>query len=121
MDDLRLKVLERYSSVHAFCRSHPELKRATVYLVLSGRYPGRVDVQAQKIREAITPPTAQDVSPVIRTGVTEDRLSGKLQTIRCSHCRKIKKDCLLCRDQTTKEAKELFLALFSGEEEKSDE
>lgn len=38
--ELKDAVLARYRSVYAFCRAHPEMKRATVYLVLSGRYPG---------------------------------------------------------------------------------
>ena len=53
VDGLRAQVLDRYVSVHAFCRAHPELKRATVYLVLSGRYPGKWSDQAARIREAL--------------------------------------------------------------------
>ncbi len=53
-DTLRAQVLERYTSIYAFCRAHPELKRATVYLVLSGRYPGKWSFQAARIRAALT-------------------------------------------------------------------
>lgn len=44
-DRLRERILESHVSIHAFCRAHPELKRATVYMVLSGRYSGKTDVQ----------------------------------------------------------------------------
>ena len=54
VDTLRAQVLERYTSIYAFCRAHPELKRATVYLVLSGRYPGKWSFQAARIRAALT-------------------------------------------------------------------
>ena len=53
VDGLRAEVLARYASVYAFCRAHPELKRATVYLVLSGRYLGKWSFQAARIRAAL--------------------------------------------------------------------
>ena len=52
-ESLRAQVLDRYISVHAFCVAHPELKRSTVYMVLAGRYPGRTEKQAARIRAAL--------------------------------------------------------------------
>lgn len=53
-DRLRERILESHVSIHAFCRAHPELKRATVYMVLSGRYPGKTDVQLARIGAALS-------------------------------------------------------------------
>ena len=54
VSSLRARILASYVSVHAFCRAHPELKRATVYMVLAGTYPGRIDTQVAKIRAALS-------------------------------------------------------------------
>ena len=98
-DTLRAQVLERYTSIYAFCRAHPELKRATVYLVLSGRYPGKWSFQA----EAPAP------------GVTREAVAETLQKIRCKHCRRLdRRECMACRDQTEREGKELFSRLFAA-------
>lgn len=109
---LRDEVLERYASVYAFCRAHPELKRATVYLVLSGRYPGKVEAQVVKIRAALhgTPP-ADCAGP----GVTREGAVEALQEIRCGNCRRLdRRACGECRAQTEREARELYSRLFPG-------
>ena len=104
VDGLRAQVLDRYVSVHAFCRAHPELKRATVYLVLSGRYPGKWSDQAARIREAL-----------VGTREVPER-PETLQEIRCARCRRLdRRDCSACREQTKREGKELFIRLFQGE------
>ncbi len=112
-EGLRAQVLDRYASVHAFCRAHPELKRATVYLVLSGRYPGKWSEQAARIRTALS--GARSPEPCA-PGVTREAMAETLQSIRCAHCRRLdRRDCLACREQTEREAKELFIRLFQGE------
>lgn len=134
VEGLRAQVLDRYASVHAFCRAHPELKRATIYLVLSGRYPGNWGAQAARIRAAlagtketpVTPmPGATEGGPQGRARcdagsyghrqqrVTREAVAETLQTIRCAHCRRLdRRDCVACRDQTEREGKELFVRLF---------
>lgn len=118
VEELRARVLERYVSVHAFCRAHPGLKRATVYLVLSGRYPGRVGGQAAKIRAALAGP-AENKEGLPAPGMmrpTRADVAETLQRIRCAHCRRLdRRDCTACRDQTEREGKELFTRLFQGE------
>ena len=109
--ELKKAILARYQSIHAFCRAHPELKRATVYLVLSGRYPGRWNEQAAKIQAALSEagecPRSQNV--------TSEVIEALLQEIRCSHCRRLyRRNCLSCREQTERESKELFFRLFQG-------
>lgn len=111
VDTLRAQVLERHASVYAFCRAHPELKRATVYLVLSGRYPGKWSFQAARIRAALIGAEKAPETPA--PGVTREILAETLQSIRCAHCRRLdRRECMACRDQTEREGKELFGRLF---------
>lgn len=110
-ESLRALVLDRYVSVYAFCRAHPELKRATVYMVLSGRYPGRWNVHAARIRAALDGTGNSAGTPV--PGVTQGAVTETLQNIRCAHCRRLdRRECRACRDQTDREGKELFNRLF---------
>ncbi|WP_300803226.1 hypothetical protein [uncultured Desulfovibrio sp.] len=121
VDGLRARILERHASVHAFCRAHPELKRATVYLVLSGRYPGNADRQAAKIRAAL----AEEREP--HTGATDGYVPRRvereavvetLREIRCAHCRRLdRRECVACRQQTEREGDELFSRLFDRRSE----
>lgn len=114
LESLRQQILDRYATVYAFCRAHPELKKATVYLVLSGRYPGKVDVQAQKIQAALTGamPVAQGEN---RPALSRAEMAAALQDIRCAHCRRLdRRACMDCRTQTEREARELYTRLFPG-------
>lgn len=121
VDGLQARILERHASVHAFCRAHPELKRATVYLVLSGRYPGNAGRQAAKIRAAL----AEEREP--HTGATDGHgpqyverevVVETLREIRCAHCRRLdRRECVACRQQTEREGDELFSRLFDRRSE----
>ena len=123
VDRLRARILERHASVHAFCRAHPELKRATVYLVLSGNYPGNWIEQAAKIEtaldgaKAVEKRSAEDTS---RSGHHLPQVDGEsvvkaLQTIRCAHCRRLdRRECPTCREQTEREGMELHDMLFAA-------
>lgn len=96
--ELRAAVLARYRSIHAFCKAHAELKRATVYLVLSGKYPGNTARQEAQIREALgdIPPAASPVPP--------ERIAEVLQACKCAHCRRPnRRGCRGCRNQTARE------------------
>lgn len=112
-DELRARILDRYVSVHAFCRAHPELKRATVYMVLSGKYPGKADMQIARIRAALTESASGESAEIRIPRVTGEALAVTLQEIRCAHCRRLdRRECLACREQTEREGKELFSRLF---------
>ncbi len=51
---LREAIVRRYGSVHRFCRRHKDrLNRATVYMLLAGKYPGDIERQARRIMEAM--------------------------------------------------------------------
>ena len=116
VDGLRARILERHASVHAFCRAHPELKRATVYLVLSGRYPGNAGRQAARIRAALAGEREAHAETAGGHGpwrVEREAVVETLQRIRCEHCRRLdRRDCMACRNQTEREGKDLFTRLF---------
>ena len=113
IESLRADILARYVSIHAFCKLHPELTRATVYQVLAGKYPGRVDKKVAVIRAALRGQQAE--APHTRPALTQDETAAALQSIRCGNCRKLdKRGCPDCRHQTDREARELFVRLFPG-------
>lgn len=114
IESLRQQILERYTTVYTFCRAHPELKKATVYLVLSGRYPGKIDVQAQKIKEALigAMPIGQGEN---KPALSREEMVTTLQDIRCAHCRRLdRRACMDCKTHTEREARELYTRLFPG-------
>lgn len=111
IENLKADILKRYASIHAFCKAHPELSRASVYLALSGKYPGNSGNQAARIRAALAKP--QEIPPQALPQVSATTLADTLQEIRCAHCRRLdRRECMACRDQTGREGNELFSRLF---------
>lgn len=111
--DLRALVLERYASIHAFCRCHPELKRSTVYAVVSGHYPGNLPRQAAIIRAAALGDPRPEITAI--PSATQEDVAEALQNIRCNNCRRLdRRNCPECRMQTEREARELYDILFPG-------
>ena len=104
LENLRRAIRERYRSVHAFCRAAPELKRSTVYLLLSGKYPGNTERQAARVQAAL-----DGVEPARRyPALTAQEIYGVLQGAKCAHCRKLdKRGCPECHTQTDREARAL--------------
>lgn len=109
LDELRARIVERYGSLHAFCKAHPELKRSSVYLVMSGRYPGRSENQTVRIEAAL-----EGNIHTARSGLASappmsaEDMADALQEIRCSNCRLLdRRSCLECRTRTRREAEEL--------------
>lgn len=112
---LKAEILERFVSVHAFCKAHPELSRGTVYQTLSGRYAGSFENTAKKIRAALENP---DKKPQIKEDfqIDADVLGEELQAIRCQNCRRLnRRECMACRDQTIREATELHKRVYKRE------
>ncbi len=106
----RDQVLARYATVYAFCSAHPELKRSTVYQVLSGRYCGKLDAQVRQILVALG--TAPKDMPA-RPALSVDQAVEELQAIRCSHCRRLdRRACSSCHTQTDQDAREFYMRLF---------
>lgn len=108
MSALHESVTARYGSIHAFCRTHPELTRSTVYQVLGGRYPGNVARQAALIRAVLE--DADTESP----GLPDtDELTQVILAARCGRCRRPdRRGCRGCRIQAGREAQAVqdFLA-----------
>ncbi len=97
--ELARQVRQRFRSIHAFCRAHPELKRATVYLALSGRYPGDTRRQLRKIETAL-----DGVEP--RRTISAARIAEAVQENKCAHCRRLdRRFCGECRNQTMLDAR----------------
>ncbi|WP_297826406.1 hypothetical protein [uncultured Desulfovibrio sp.] len=110
-ENLKADILKRHASVHAFCKAHPELSRSSVYLALSGKYPGNSDNQAARIRATLAKP--QEIPQQVLPKISATTLTDTLQEIRCAHCRRLdRRECLACRDQTGREGDELFSRLF---------
>ena len=115
LDELRARIVERYGSLHAFCKAHPELKRSSVYLVMSGRYPGRSENQIIRIEAALEGNAcAARAVLATRSGLASAMSSAlmdgadALQEIRCNNCRLLdRRNCLECRTRTRREAEEL--------------
>ncbi len=115
LDELRARIMERHGSLHAFCKAHPELKRSSVYLVMSGRYPGRSENQIIRI-EAALEGNACAARAVLATrsvlasapSMSAEDMADALQEIRCNNCRLLdRRNCLECRTRTRREAEEL--------------
>ena len=103
LDRLRKAILARHRSIYAFCRAMPELSRSTVYLVLSGRYPGNTGRQITRIETFLT-----DKVPEPRRIISAQEAFTVLQEAKCAHCRKLdKRGCPECKTQTAREAQAL--------------
>ena len=110
ISEVKAEILNKYASVHAFCKAHKELSRASVYLVLSGKYPGNAKNQLKRIVAALT---GHEGEQRPQPPVSQETLGETLQAIRCSNCRRLnRRECMSCRDQTAREAMELFERLY---------
>lgn len=85
-----------------------------VYLILSGRYPGKWSFQAVRIRAALTGTEKALETPV--PGVTRGILAETLQSIQYAYCRRLsRREYVAYRDRTERGGKKLFGRLFQGE------
>ncbi len=104
LEELRRKVTVRFGSVHAFAKARPGgLARSTVYQVLSGRYGGDADRQAERIRAALGEP---------RAGIFEI-----LKGVACPRCRKKRRrvrQCEKCFDLWRAQEKAVLDAAVLG-------
>lgn len=110
---LKESILEHHASIHAFCKAHPELSRASVYLLLSGKYPGKWNRQADRIRAALSPAAPGEQQKTPSPPVSMKLMAESLQRVRCGNCRRLnRRECMACRDQTAKEASQLFSTIY---------
>ncbi|WP_338669754.1 hypothetical protein [Pseudodesulfovibrio methanolicus] len=92
MHNLRTDIEARFGSVHRFCRLHPFLNRATVYMVLAGKYGGNIERQTRRIRDALE---GQD---------DEKRIMETIKTTACARC-SVTGECSRCDALFTAQAK----------------
>jgi hypothetical protein len=105
LDAARLAIRNKYGTLHAFCRANPELKRSTVYLVLSGKYPGNMEKQVEKVENTLT---GEAALPEQRCIIHAQEAYTVLQDAKCAYCRKLdKRACPECKTQTMREAQAL--------------
>lgn len=113
LEELRARIVERHGSLHAFCKAHPELKRSSVYLVMSGRYPGRSEVQMARIDAALE--GGEPRQTISAPALDAAEMAEALQEIRCNNCRLLdRRSCLECRTRTRREAGELYARIYPG-------
>lgn len=74
MPSLKAEIEQRHGSTHRFCKLHPELNRATVYMVLAGTYGGNVPRQEKRIRQAL------------EGGGGESLIYAAIKRIACGRC-----------------------------------
>lgn len=111
-ESLKTEILAQYASVHSFCKAHPDLSRSSVYLTLSGKYPGNAGNQEERIRAALAN-RQEETTPRVLPHVSAATLADVLQEIRCAHCRRLdRRECMACRAQTVSEGDELYTRLF---------
>ena len=109
--ELKAGILGQYRSVHAFCKAHPEIPRATVYLLLSGKYPASCQRQIARIEKTLNNEIVKEIDA--KPPVTAPVFCETLQAVRCANCRRLnRRECLACRDATTREGLELFSRLY---------
>ncbi|NCC91710.1 MAG: hypothetical protein EOM10_00270 [Opitutae bacterium] len=104
--ELRQVILAKFQSVHAFCRTHPELTRSTVYQALNDTYPGNASRQLTRIRAALAD-SPEPTAPAVLVP-DQETLEEVLQASRCRHCRRPdRRGCRGCRLQTRRDAQAL--------------
>ena len=83
---LRAAIVRRYGSVHRFCRRYKDkLNRATVYMILAGRYPGDVMRQTHRIMEALGLAKGQ-----------EEQAMEAIKLVACQRCSVTARPCGRC-------------------------
>ncbi len=103
---LKKDIEDKYGSIYAFCKQHPDVKRATAYLVLNGQYPGRIHKQAEILREKLM----GDTDAVTKSArIEQDDVLEVLIGHKCANCRQLRKNCAACRQKTASEAEAVFL------------
>lgn len=109
IDELRQKIIEKYGSIHNFCKINENLTRATVYLVFAKKYAGNVQKQLMIIENAFN-----NTSPAQKKVVFEEKeIADILQNTKCNHCRLLRPNCIECKRKSSVEANAVFLFIKS--------
>jgi hypothetical protein len=100
MQNLRAEIERRYGTVHQFCKRHPTLNRATVYMLLAGTYGGNRERQAKRIKAALS---GED---------GERQVFEAIKRTACARCH-VKGRCQRCDDLFTAQAR-AAMGVFSS-------
>ncbi|WP_291325291.1 hypothetical protein [Desulfovibrio sp. UCD-KL4C] len=86
LDGLRQAIVDKYGTVHHFCRRSPQLNRSTVYMVLNGNYPGNMAGQIKRIKQALAD---QDKSGDVFQAIKTEACRRCAVTVPCNKCDKM--------------------------------
>lgn len=101
LDELKERIEARHGTVYRFCRKHRELNRATVYMVLRGRYGGNLTRQLRRIRAALDGEVSM-----------EDRAFAAIRRAACARCATVRKDdCTRCNELFRAQARAVATSL----------
>lgn len=101
---LRHEIIEKYGSIHNFCKLNENLTRATVYLVFSGKYAGNMQKQMARIEQALD----KNIAVQKKIFIEEQEISEVLQTAKCSNCRLLRPNCPECKRKSLAEANTVY-------------
>ncbi len=104
IEELRAAIVAQYGSIYRFCKLNPKVKKATAYLVLNGKYPGKILKQAQVLQDILY---GTDTANIAQS-VEQDEILQVLQRHKCSYCRLISKNCTDCKQKTAGEAQAVY-------------
>lgn len=101
---LRHEIIEKYGSIHNFCKLNENLTRATVYLVFAGKYAGNMQKQLDRIEKAL------DNSKIVQKKVSigQQEIIDVLQTAKCANCRLLRPNCSECKRKNITEANSVY-------------
>lgn len=111
VQELHQKIIKKFGSIHNFCKINENLNRSTVYLVLKGKYPGKINKQFRKIENALFENRKTDQT--IKIDCSE--IITVLQNFKCNNCRLLRKSCEDCRRKTANEATAVYNYIESRE------
>lgn len=104
INELRHKIIEKYGSIHNFCKINENLTRATVYLVFAEKYAGNVQKQIAKIENVLD--NSQGYQK--KASINEQEIIEVLQQTKCSNCRLLRPNCPECKRKNNMKAKAIY-------------
>lgn len=104
INELRHKIIEKYGSIHNFCKLNENLTRAAVYLVFAEKYAGNTQKQLARIEKALD--NSEDVPKKIT--IEEQEILEVLQQTKCSNCRLLRPNCSECKRKSINEANAVY-------------
>lgn len=89
LESLRAEIVQRFGTVHCFCRKNDQLNRSTVYMILNGNYPGNTEAQLKKIKLILN---TEDQSQSVFKAIKGEACKRCAVHGKCSKCDRLFKD-----------------------------